>query len=250
LYHDSGSEEIILRLISRGRRAKILLLAGIFQFFACPPPENPRPLNYKELFSVEAGFLQDVTSLAIKGRAEFQKQAEYYSADFTIYISGPDSIYFLFEGTLNVDLFSLADVNGQSYYRDKDSGTWNRLEKGDRLVFDDIEISDMTPKDLGVLVFPQYYLQLVDNSAEGSLYMPSGEIYQAVNSGMDYSSFSLSRNKLPIIASYKQAKKIGDGMYPSRIEIFENDITWSVRFEIEKISLNPRFSDKIWPSFF
>lgn len=236
-----GKGELKRRLAGIG---SIILFLGLL---SCNGPRGDQPLNPRILFSTGSRFLNETSTLAIKGSIEFRSGVAIESGSFQLLLNGPDSISFLIEGPFKVDLFRLVITDDYAYANSRNDRRWYRFGRDDLLDIPEYGIEKLTPFLLGTYIFPQYYLRLAGpENAPGSLISPSGDMDFNLESGAGKGSFLLSSRNADIIALYSRRKNYKDGFYPSKVEIFDKTESWRISLEINKIRINPSIPVELW----
>jgi len=230
--------------------AKIVLLAVSLEIAAivsCRPPDSNLPLNPQVLFTADSRFLNDVSSVALKGKIELESDRGVESGDFSAFLCGPDSVVFIVEGLFQVNLFRLIITGDNSYLKSRDMKSWRELDTREKLTVEEYRISDILLSSFGAYLLPQFYLESISVKHQYMILTSKTDNseFEAVPGG-DNSSFLLRQRSSDIMASYKKAKKLREGAFPSEVEIFPRNRSWRILVNIEKLRINPEIPAEIW----
>lgn len=231
---------------SAGKLPVLFLLISCVVFSSCIVPWQGKPLDPGLLFSIGSDFLQNTSSIALRGTIQFKGARGSQSGSFRMIINRGDSLMFLIEGPLKIDIFKLVVIGNEAYALDRQSPGWTVYGQNDRLEIPEYGIEDLTPFDLGYFVFPQFYFQnfFVNGSGKEILFLGNQEFI--VKSNPDLKSFSIWNQELNLLANFGKRKDRADGYFPSEISIFSKDKKWEISLEIEKIKLNPKIPSRVW----
>lgn len=214
---------------------------------SCIPPGDDPPINPSILFSTGSQFLSDISTVALKGSIEIESARGRESGNFSAIISGIDSLFFLVEGPFKADLFTLITTGDSAFAKSRDMESWRLMKSSELLELPEYGIENLTPSDLGVYIFPQFYLERSgDTGRRMKLISKSDNTVFKVTAAGDQKSFILEREGSRIKASYKKALKFSGGQYPSEISVFDEYGNWQISIKIDRVRLNPKISPKIW----
>jgi hypothetical protein len=226
--------------------AKTAFLLACLVFGCIPPPE--KPIDPRVLFTAGSSFLQDVSTLALKGKIEFQSERLKRGGSFELFLSGTDSLAFIVEGTFGLDLFRLLIIGEEAFATSNGWDDWQAIEKGETLSVPEWGIDKFSPYIIGPLVFPQYYFSYLD--WEGAL-EDIGHIKQQqqefiLTRSENLRGFTITEESSGILAYYSNLKKIDGGFFPSKAQISSFDSDWRIVIEIAKIRKNLPNVPTIW----
>ncbi len=204
-----------------------------------------KPLNPRLLFATGSLFLKDATSVALKGRIEFQGGGVAQSGSYELFISGKDSVSFLIEGPFGSDVFRLVIAGENAFLLANRADGWVTLHQGEEIAVAEYGIENISPFLLGLYAFPQYYLNSSETPESGDEY-PFREQTLISHQGQDEREFVLTEPRSQISAAYGERKEFENGFYPSRIKIFKPDSDWQITLQIDKIRVNPSLPGRIW----
>ena len=203
-------------------------------------------MNPRLLFTVGSQFLENVESVALKGSIEFEDHSRSQSGSFQMVMNRGDSLAFIIEGPLKIDVFRLILVDNIAYYTDRETGVWSEIPGNEKLILPDYGIECIRPDALVYYVFPQFYFQKGQGLNLDKMIISSDDYDFYLTPSGNNSSFTLFNQGLNLTASYSRRKDLGNGYYPSHVEIYAPYENWRISLEIEKIKLNPEKSAKIW----
>ncbi len=229
-----------------GKVFVLFALISCVVFSSCIVPWQGKPLDPGLLFTIGSDFLQNASSVALRGTIQFNGSKGSQSGSFQMIINRGDSLMFLIEGPLKIDIFKLVVFGDEAYARDREFPGWTMYGQNDRLEIPEYGIEDLTPFDIGYFVFPQFYYQnsIVSGSGKKILFLGNQEF--VVNSNPDRRSFSVWNQYLNLYADYSKRKENANGYYPAEIFIFSNDNEWKISLKIEKLKLNPKIPSRVW----
>jgi len=233
--------------ITGGRIKTLSTALYLAAIISCGPKNSDTlSLNPKILFSVQSDIFREADAIALKGTIELESDRGVESGDFTAFLAGPDSLSFLVEGLLNVDLLRMVIVGDSSFLKSRDMDSWQAFETSDRLYIDEYDIEGIEISSFGPLLFPQYYLMLTGSNLIGVSLVSDidGASYTALSKVSLH--FLLRRYESEVSGEYDLGKKFGDTTYPSRIRISDLSNRWHITLQIQNIKLNPSIPDKVW----
>lgn len=242
----SLNEEITPR--SRGRLTAFWLIALLLaSVLACPAPDQEIEISPSLLFTTGSRYLDDVSSVALRGSIDIEGPRGAESGDFSAYLSGRDSLYFLIEGPFNVDLFRMIIIGDESFVKSRDSGSWRHFESDEPLTIEEYGIYNLVPASVAVYLFPQYYLDYSSNDERGlTLRSKRDGLSYLAFSGVGKRSIILKEDMSNLTATYKRLKKFKSGYYPSDVRIFDDNRNWEISMKIEKVRINSEIPLRIW----
>ncbi len=143
-----------------GRSAgKYWWLTFIALSVACVPSiTRDDSLNPKLLFSVGSSFLENSTTIAIKGKIEFESHNSIQTGSFIQYMNGPDSISFLIEGPFSADVFRMIIIDSTASILGSSDDGWQEFHRGEDINIPDYGLENISPFLIGLFIFPQYYI--------------------------------------------------------------------------------------------
>lgn len=232
-----------MRVVARTTVATTLAL-GIL---SCNGPKDELPLSPRSMFTTGAEFLDDAGTVAVKGSLEFQADDESESGDFSLFISGLDSLSFLIEGPFKMDVLKIVVLPEMAVLKSRDDAQPLVLEPGQKFQVPEYGIEKLSPYMLGVYILPQYYLSLTGSSgrfARLTSRTREGEFNSA--SAGNGRLVTLMSAESDLVGVYSRVKRFDGGFYPSEIEISDKYGDWRISLEIEKIKINAELPVKIW----
>lgn len=231
---------------SAGKLFTLFVLISCIVLSSCIMPWQGKPLDPGLLFTIGSDFLQNTSSMALRGTIRFKGLKGSQSGSFQMIMNKGDSLMFLIEGPLKIDIFKLVVIGTKAYALDRESPDWTTYGQNDRLEIPEYGIEGLAPFDIGHFVFPQFYFQnsIIDGSGKKILLISNQEFI--VKSNPDRRSFSIWNQGLNLFAVYGKRKDRSDGYFPAEISIFPNDRKWEISLKIEKIKLNPRIPSRVW----
>jgi hypothetical protein len=209
--------------------------------------DKPNNLNPILVFGDGASFLDNVSTLAIKGRIEFKEgQATTQSGSFQLFLNGPDSASFLIEGPFGADAFKMV-ILGDAANILTDEG-WGHLNRGENIEFAEYGISNISPFLIGPIIFPQYYptkLGQVGNTGHLTIEIAGTHFFS--DPSRYGGSFDLFEPQSGLLAGYADRKNIARGFYPSYIEVC-NPVSgdWRIILKITRIKANADIPPDVW----
>ncbi len=198
------------------------------------------------LFTIGSDFLDGTSSLAIRGTIRFRGPQVSESGSFQMMLNRGDSLMFLIEGPLKLDIFKLVVIDGTAYALERGSPGWTEFGLNDPLEFPEYGIKDITPFELGNIVFPQFYYQDSNINSSGGRIVYIGDKQYYLRSSPDSKSFTISNNESNIHSDYSKRKEISSGFFPSKIAVFQPEKKWKVIFEIDRVKINPNIPGRAW----
>ncbi len=225
---------------------KTLRLSGailVTLVIACAITPRERPLSPRLLFTSGSSFLDNVNTVALKGKIEFEGDRIAQSGSFQLFITGHDSLSFLVEGPFGADVFRMIIMGENAWLLSNKEEGWMAVRRGEGISIAEYGIQNISPFFLGLYAFPQYYLH--SESTAGPEYSFHDEEIM-VQESQNGRSFLIFEPQSRVAAAYSKRKDFDDGFYPSNIKIFEPDRNWQINLRIDKIRLNPRLPEKIW----
>jgi len=205
-----------------------------------------KPLEPRLLFTVGSEFLEPAGSVALKGSIEFDNGDYSESGSFQMIMNRGDSLAFVIEGPFKIDIFRLVLVDKTAYARDRNSEFWTVVRPDEKLAIPEYGIENLTPDFLGYFVFPQFYSTGSLQFDSEKMLLTSPEYSFGLFPSRNKRSFTMENREIDLQATYLDRKNLGDGYYPSRIEISRPGNSWKISFEIDKVRLDPRISSKVW----
>jgi hypothetical protein len=214
---------------------------------SCNGPQGERPLSPRSMFSTGARYLDDARTLAIKGTIEFRADDKFESGDFSLFLSGPDSLSFLIEGPFKVDVFRMVVLPERAVLHSRDDPQPLVLEPDGRFRVPEYGIEKLSPSLLGVYAFPQYFLVLagISGSSAGLFARHRQAQFTAMSTG-NGNQVTMTSPESDLVATYRKARSLPGGFYPSEVEISDRSGNWRITLETEKVRKNARLPDKIW----
>jgi hypothetical protein len=210
---------------------------------ACVIGPRERQLSPRLLFTAGSSFLDNVTTLALKGKIEFEGDRVTQSGSFQLFIKGPDSLSFLVEGPFGADVFRMVTLGRAAYLLSNKEEGWVSIHQGEGISIEEYGIQNISPFFLGLFAFPQYYLHpRADANSEYSFQDEKIMVQESQNAR----AFLIFDPHSHLAAAYTGPRDLDGGVYPSRIKIFEPDNGWQINLRIDKIRINPRLPEKIW----
>lgn len=199
------------------------------------------------MFTTGSGYFRNASSMALKGSISIDGPGGKESGDFSAYLTGRDSVFFLIEGPFNVDLFRMIIIGDDSYFRSRNEDYWQNFSADEPLTMEEYGIYDLVPTSLAVYLFPQYFLSKSSDDERGIVLRSKrdGSTFTAFP-GVAGKSVILTEDGSNLTATYKNPKKTERGYYPSEIKIFDDNRNWRISVNIEKIKVNSRIPSKIW----
>jgi hypothetical protein len=236
------------------RRAEIYLFPKLITIlstailFSCGIIHNEKPINPRLMFSVGSSFLDNAKTLALKGRIEFFDGRATQSGSFQMFFNGPDSMSFLIEGPLGVDVFRMVNINNESYLLSNNNDGWVLIPQGEAASIADFGIENISPHLAGIFAFPQYYLPyLKDDSTLGEQIFTYNDNILVVSTQHESTNhFGILEPETGIAAAYSKRRDIDGGFYPSRVTLLQPDEPWRLTFNITKVKVNPLIDPRIW----
>jgi hypothetical protein len=205
-----------------------------------------KPLNPNLLFTVGSEFLDNSQSIAIKGSIDFEDGRNRESGTFNLIMNRGDSLAFLVEGPFKVDIFKMLILSNTAYAIDRESDDWTVAASDEKFMMPDYGIDGISPDLLKYCVFPQFFLQNnLSLNPEISTVWYDKYTFRVIPS-RNQKTFVLRDSDFSLLIFYSRRKDYGGGYYPSTIEISPYEKSWQIRFEIDKIRLDPDIPLKIW----
>lgn len=209
--------------------------------------DKPNDLYPPIVFDAGASFLENTSSLALKGRIEFKEgRNTRQSGSFQLFLNGPDSASFLIEGPLGADAFRMVVLGDAAHVLTNDG--WMRLKRRENIAVTEYGIENISPFLIGPLIFPQYYPSKVSSDANPKrLTVEINDNIFISNPPANDGSFDLFESQSGMIAKYTGRKEFETGFYPSHIEVFRPDSgNWRIVLKITRIRKDPEIPVTIW----
>jgi len=228
-----------------------MLFAGVALFVSScgifGVSNKPNTLNPIMVFGEGASFLENASTLAIKGRIEFEEgRYTTQSGTFQLFLNGPDSASFLIEGPFGADAFKMVILDDQAHVL-TDKG-WMTLQRDEQIAVAEYGIENISPFLIGPVIFPQYYPADITSSEDDktiSITIDEIGFSSSVRELGEY--FNLIEPETGLVAEYTDRKNHEDGFYPSRIEAFRPDSNdWKIVIKIGKIRKDPVIPPTVW----
>jgi len=213
---------------------------------SCVLTPQEKPLNPKLLFTVGSSFLNDATSLALKGHIEFSDNHGSQSGGFEMFLAGRDSLSFLIEGPLGADVFRMIVLDTTAYLLSSHDEGWVTLGRLERASVAEYGIDNISPFETGFFAFPQFYSGTISENGEHDFTLEYNSNEYRCYSQIDNSRFSIYSPDNQIVIHYNNRHEFGDGFYPAKIEVSSPDGNWKIRLTIDSIRVNPRMPAKVW----
>jgi hypothetical protein len=232
---------------------------GLFESFAfliiisillssCAVIHHEKPLDPRLTFSIGSSFLKDIHSLALKGRIDFFDGKAIQSGNFQMFFSGPDSLSFLIEGPLGVDVFRLVIISDSAFVLSNSKEGWITLGVGEVASITDFGIENFSPFSIALFAFPQYYsADVMDDPETGELTLQYLQSKLNISQNMPkVSQFSIVETESDITAVCSKRKDFESGFYPSLVTVNHPGQPWQIIFNITKLRTDPPTPSKIW----
>ncbi|OGC90291.1 MAG: hypothetical protein A2W25_05975 [candidate division Zixibacteria bacterium RBG_16_53_22] len=204
-------------------------------------------LNPILVFGDGASFLDNASTLAIRGRIEFKEgRAITQSGSFQLFLNGPDSASFLIEGPFGADAFKMVILGDAANILTNEG--WTHLTRGQSIGVAEYGISNISPFLIGPVIFPQYYPVDVAGDDDGR------KVQLRIN-GTGFSSrimnyggyFNLIEPRTGLISEYTNRKNLDSGFYPARVEILNPQSgNWRIILEITRLKINAEIPPAVW----
>lgn len=230
-----------------GGNIRLSVAIVFFSFLtSCVFIRSDKPLNPRLLFTVGSDFLQSAESVALKGDIDYRDGDQYQSGSFQLIMNHGDSLAMIVEGPLNIDVFRLIIADQTAYAWDRDSDSWRSSPDNDKLFISDYGIESLSPDRFGYYVFPQFYVNRELHLDPEKMTLSSGGYLSYIERSGNETAFSVFDNESNLAISYGKRKDLGNGFYPSFIQISSPGGQWRILMEIKKIRVNPGNFRKAW----
>ena len=185
--------------------------------------------------------------MALKGRIEYEDARVRQEGSFKLFLTGPDSLSFLIEGPLHVDVFRMIILGEDAHLLSSEDEGWRILHKGERVAVAEYGVDNISPFLTGLFAFPQYFIRALDGETGPGEYGFSWDdepfTCRAARKQME---FSISQKNSGIKAVYGGRKDFENGFYPSKIEITNAPGSWRITLNIDAVRVNPQIPQSVW----
>lgn len=232
---------------SAGRAINIFVALVMVSQMACGYLGPSKPLRPKLLFSVGSAYLEDVSTVALKGRIEFENGRKSESGKFTMFLRGTDSASFLIEGPLNIDVFKMVILGQDAFVTNPESPNgWQALDRNARVEIAEYGIENISPFLTGLFVFPQYYFVSDPFAKENEGSFSWDDITLKYYQSENEKQFVIKQSDADLFAIYSGRKDVPGGYYPSRVEITDSQRRWQIAIRITAMRVNAAVPDQVW----
>jgi hypothetical protein len=228
---------------SAGRFALVFI---VLLSLSCVLAPQEKPLNPKLLFTVGSSFLNDASSLALKGRIEFIDDHGSQSGGFEMFLAGKDSLSFLIEGPLGADVFRMIVLDTTAYLLSSHDEGWVTLGRLERASVAEYGIDNISPFETGFFALPQFYSGMISENSERDFTLEYNSDEYRCYSENDNKRFSIYSPDNQIVIHYSNRHEFGDGFYPAKIEVSVPRGSWRILLAIDNIRVNPRIPIRAW----